>query len=118
MSPVSLVFQPWWRSYGLAFLGVATATGCVGLLVALFSLPAFLCYITAIAVSTAYGGIGPGLVAAALGLFASNYLFIPPYFSLESERSLFPLGGYYLSAVALSALLASRWQLWGWRSAC
>jgi K+-sensing histidine kinase KdpD len=118
MSPVSLVFQPWWRSYGLAFLGVATATGCVGLFVALFSLPAFLCYIAAIAVSTAYGGIGPGLVAAALGLFASNYLFIPPYFSLESERSVLPLAGYYLSAVMLSALLALRWRFWGRRSAC
>jgi two-component system sensor histidine kinase KdpD len=118
MSPVSPVFQPWWRSYGLAFLGVATATGCVGLFDALFSLPAFLCYIAAITVSTAYGGIGPGLVAAALGLFASNYLFIPPSFSLESERSVLPLAGYYLSAVILSALLALRWRFWGRRSAC
>jgi K+-sensing histidine kinase KdpD len=117
MSPVSLVFQPWWRSYGLAFLGVATATGCVGLLVVLFLLPAFLCYITAIAVSTAHGGIGSGLVAVALGLLASNYLFIPPYFSLVSERSLLPLGGFYLSAVVLGALLASRWRLWERRSA-
>jgi K+-sensing histidine kinase KdpD len=118
MSPISLVFQPWWLSYGLAFLGVATATACVGLLVVLFSLPVFLCYMAAIAVSTAYGGIGPGLVAAALGLFTSNYLFIPPYFSLVSERSVLPLAGYYVSTVVLSALLASRWRLWGRRSAC
>jgi hypothetical protein len=107
MSPLYPVFQPLWQGYGLALVSVGTATGCVGVLVALFSLPAFLCYIAAIAVSTNHGGVSPGLVAA-LSLLVSNYLFIPPYFSLVSERSLLPLGGYYVSVVVLSALLTPR----------
>jgi K+-sensing histidine kinase KdpD len=71
----------------------------------LISLPAFVIYIAAISVSTSYGGVSTGIVAAALALFASTFLFIPPYFSLANERSVLPLLVFYCSAVALNVIV-------------
>ena len=93
-----------WRQYRFAFLTVAVATGCVGLLMLLISLPAFVIYIAAIAVSTSYGGVRTGLVAVAVAFFVSTFLFIPPYFSLTNEQAVLPLLVFYCSAVVLSRL--------------
>jgi K+-sensing histidine kinase KdpD len=71
----------------------------------LISLPAFVIYIAAIAVSTSYGGVRTGLVAVALAFFASTFLFIPPYFSLTNEQSVLPLLVSYCSAMVLSSLV-------------
>jgi K+-sensing histidine kinase KdpD len=75
---------------------------------ALTALPLFMLYIVSIAKATWTGGLGAGLVAAALALLVSNYLFLPPYFSLTSDHSLLPLVVCYLGTVVLSALRASR----------
>jgi len=100
-------FAPWRRQrYRFAFLAVLIATGCVGLLMALISQPAFVLYIAAIAASTRYGGGSTGLVAVALALFASTYLFIPPYFSLTHEQSILPLLVFYCSTVVLTTLVS------------
>jgi hypothetical protein len=61
-----------------------------------------------IAKATCIGGLGSGLMAAALALLASNYLVLPPYFSMTSDRSLLPLVVCYLGTVVISALHASR----------
>ena len=95
--------------YRFAFVAVAIATGWVGVLMVLISQPAFACYIAAIAASTWYGGGRTGLVAVALALLASTYLFIPPYFSLMHEQSVLPLLVGYCSTVVGSTLVS--WHL-------
>jgi hypothetical protein len=69
------------------------------------SQPPFIIYIVAISVSTSYGGIRAGIVAAALAFFASTYLFVPPHFSLVNERSVLPLLAFYGGAVVLNVLV-------------
>jgi hypothetical protein len=92
--------------YRFAFWAVVIATGGVGLLMVLISQPTFVCYIAAIAASTCYGGGRTGLVAVALALCASTYLFIPPYFSLTHEPSILPLLVFYCSTVVWSTLVS------------
>jgi K+-sensing histidine kinase KdpD len=75
---------------------------------ALIAQPIFVLYIMAIATATGIGGLGPGVVAAALALLGSTYLFLPPYFSLTSDHPLLPLVVCYLSTVVLSGLYVSR----------
>jgi K+-sensing histidine kinase KdpD len=75
---------------------------------ALIAQPIFVLYIMAIAKATGIGGLGPGVVAAALALLGSTYLFLPPYFSLTSDHPLLPLVACYLSTVVLSGLYVSR----------
>jgi Domain of unknown function (DUF4118) len=99
-------FAPRRQRYRFAFLAVGLATGCVGLLMALLSQPVFVLYIVAIAASTWYGGGRTGLVAVALALFASTYLFIPPYFSFTHEQSILPLLVFYCSTVVLTTLVS------------
>ncbi len=94
------------QRYRFAFLAVVIATGWVGLLMVLISQPAFVLYIAAIAASTWYGGGRTGLVAVALALCASTYLFIPPYFSLTHEQSILPLLVFYCSTVVLTTLVS------------
>jgi K+-sensing histidine kinase KdpD len=71
----------------------------------LVSLPALIIYIAAISISTSYGGVSAGIVAAALAFFTSTFLFIPPYFSLANERSVLPLMVFYGSAVGLNVIV-------------
>jgi K+-sensing histidine kinase KdpD len=94
-----------WRPYRFACLAVAVATGCVGLLMWLMSLPVFVIYIAAISVSTSYGGVSAGTLAAALAFFASLFLFIPPYFSLASEQSVLSLLVFYCGTVVLNVIV-------------
>jgi K+-sensing histidine kinase KdpD len=114
MIHVSVLSSPLWRDrYRFAFLTVTIATGCVGLLMLLISLPIFLIYIVAITASTHYGGVRTGLVAVALAFFASIFLFLPPYFSWTNERSVWPLLGVYCSTVVLSYLWRARYRAVG-----
>jgi len=105
MNLSSLSSSLWWRQCSFAVLAVAVATGCVGLLMLLISLPAFVIYLAAISVSTSYSGVRAGIVAAALAFFASTFLFIPPYFSLTNEQSVLPLMVFYCSAVVLNVIV-------------
>jgi K+-sensing histidine kinase KdpD len=102
------ILRTWRSRYGTALLMVAIGTVCVGALMALTALPIFMLYIVSIAKVTCTGGLGAGLVAAALALLVSNYLFLPPYFSLTSDHSLLPLVVCYLGTVVLCAMRASR----------
>jgi diguanylate cyclase (GGDEF)-like protein len=45
----------------------------------------FFLFLTAVAVSAIYGGIGPGLTATVLSALASDYFFLEPYFALLSR---------------------------------
>lgn len=91
---------------------VIIGTALVGALMILVSLPAFGFYIMIIAITAIIAGIGPGLVAAALALFLSYYVFIPPHFSLESERSVLPLAVFYFGTAAMSTFLAAKLRAW------
>ena len=102
------ILRTWRGRYGAALLMLAIGTVCVGALMALIALPIFMLYIVSIAKVTCTGGLGAGPVAAALALLVSNYLFLPPYFSLTSDHPLLPLVVCYLGTVVLSALRASR----------
>ena len=93
---------PWKIRYGVAFLMTAFATLWVGALMALVSVPVFVFYMVFITFATLICGLGSGLVSAALALLASNYLFLPPYFSMEREESLLPLVITYFGTVVLS----------------
>jgi K+-sensing histidine kinase KdpD len=104
-----LSLSPAWRRYVFACLAVAIATGGVGLLMLFTSLPVFVIYIAAISVSTSYGGVSAGTLAAALAFFASTFLFIPPHFSLANEPSVLPLLAFYGGAVVLNVLVTLAW---------
>jgi K+-sensing histidine kinase KdpD len=99
---------PWKVRYGVAFLMIAFGTLCVGALMALISVPVFVFYIVLITLVTLICGIGSGLVSAALALLVSNYLFLPPYFSMESEESLLLLVITYFGTVVLSHYMKLR----------
>ena len=102
------ILRTWRGRYGAALLMVAIGTVGVGALMVLTALPIFMLYIVSIAKATWTGGLGAGLVAAALALLVSNYLFLPPYFSMTSDRSLLPLVVCYLCTVVISALRTSK----------
>lgn len=101
----SLSWSPAWRRYRFACLAVAIATASVGLLMLFISKPLFIIYIAAISLSTSYGGVGAGVVAAAVAFSASTFLFISPHFSLANERSVLPLLAFYSGAVGLNVLV-------------
>jgi len=94
--------------YGSAVLLVVIGTVSTWAVMALIAMPLFAFYIWPIAKATCAGGLGPGVIAAILALFMSNYFFLPPYFSLASDASLLPLIGCYLGTVVLSALYVSK----------
>jgi K+-sensing histidine kinase KdpD len=87
---------------------VLAGTALTGALMLLVSLTVFGFYIMVIVATVIFTGIGPGLVAAVLASFVSHYVFIPPHFSLESERSVLPFVMFYFGAVLVSTLIASR----------
>jgi K+-sensing histidine kinase KdpD len=69
--------------YGLAVASVAAA-----LIVALLLRPDALItpvFFLAIILTAWFGGIGPGLVAAALATMAVAYFFVPPLYSLRVD---------------------------------
>jgi K+-sensing histidine kinase KdpD len=100
--------RTWRGRYGDALLMVTIGMIGIGALMALIALPIFVIYTILIAKVTYTGGIGPGVMAAALALVVSNYLFLPPYFSMTSDHSLLPLVICYLGIVVLSALRVLR----------
>jgi PAS domain S-box-containing protein len=75
---------PFFTSYGLAVLLVATATNLRwGLEYAFGPMPTFLTFYPALMLAALIGGLGPGLAATGLGGLAADYFFIPPIDSLK-----------------------------------
>jgi signal transduction histidine kinase len=97
--------RPWWR---YTLFGYAVAALSVGLVVlakenvlsqrALEGTPLLL---AAIALTTWFGGVGPGLLATSLATLAADYYFIPPIYTWAVEPQEIP----GLITFALSALL-------------
>ncbi|MCU0492095.1 MAG: ATP-binding protein [Chloroflexaceae bacterium] len=96
-----------WRAYALAVLTVALALGLTLVLQPLVAAPFASLFLAAVAVSAWYGGLGPGLLAASLGLLASATLVSA--FNLQqglSELLRFVVFG--LVAVLISSLAAAQ----------
>ncbi|MDQ2808933.1 MAG: ATP-binding protein [Chloroflexota bacterium] len=72
-----------WQRYGVAGAAVAVAMGLAALLVDPHEQSAFLLFLAAVAVSAWYGGVGPALLATALGAALADYLFEDPQFTLS-----------------------------------
>ncbi|MDV2994601.1 MAG: Autoinducer 2 sensor kinase/phosphatase LuxQ [Chroococcidiopsis sp. SAG 2025] len=68
-------------------------------------------FLSAVAISSWYGGIGPALLSIALSALASEYFFLPPIYTLTpNQHSLMRIGYFVLVAlliVWLNAMLRS-----------
>ena len=100
------VSQPSWFRYGVAVLAV-------GLILLLRLLPAppitpqspFLLGGAAVMVAAWFGGLGPGLLATALGTLAANYFSLPPQGSFTGLNvSALPLALFAAQGVVISSL--------------
>jgi K+-sensing histidine kinase KdpD len=94
--------------YGIALLSVGAATGCTALVAALSPVTPFLLFVLAAGVGATYGGRGPGLVAVALALLASDFFFIPTRYTLTMNWQTLHLGLVYAFGALVSSLLAYR----------
>ncbi|MBE9016242.1 DUF4118 domain-containing protein [Chroococcidiopsidales cyanobacterium LEGE 13417] len=68
-------------------------------------------FLSAVAISSWYGGIGPALVAIALSALASEYFFLPPIYTLGVNWHSVMRIGYFVAValliVAFNTLLRS-----------
>ena len=93
------------RRYGVAFLAVAVATlvrsSFNQVLGVRFPL---LLHAFAIAVAAQYGGTIPGLVAAALGVLVTLFLYVPPIYSfrISDPSDLLALSAFSIVGIAFS----------------
>jgi PAS domain S-box-containing protein len=94
--------------YAAALAATAVALGLsLALQPAISRTPAVF-FFAALAVSTWYGGLGPGLVTATLSVVAVDYFFIPPLYQLEPSDPSDLLG---LSILGLVVALISTLQV-------
>lgn len=68
---------PAWRRYGVAVVSVILAWGLTRATPALHGVPT-IAFFAAVALSTFYGHLGPGLLATALSMAVLDYSFLPP----------------------------------------
>jgi two-component system sensor histidine kinase KdpD len=68
-----------------------------------------LAYLLVVVAAAAVGGLGPGLTASALGFFAFDVLFLPPYRTLvvTEAQDYLSLGVYLVIALVVSLLVAA-----------
>jgi K+-sensing histidine kinase KdpD len=70
--------------YGIAIVTTLTVMSIELLLKPLFEgAPALLLFLLTVMVSAWYGGLGPGVLATVLGVFASRYFALEPLYSLR-----------------------------------
>src|SRR5262249_52684969 len=68
--------------YGMAVLSTTASSLLVELFRPIFIPAPFLPFIVAVVVSAWYGGLGPGILATILGVLASDFLIVQPFYSL------------------------------------
>ncbi|PSB23044.1 hypothetical protein C7B76_01240 [filamentous cyanobacterium CCP2] len=92
--------------YGLAVLSTAIALLLTFLLRMMFASALFIMFYGAVAIAARYGGLGAGLLSAALSVVFVNYFFIPPFYSFETTDpgSLIYFGVFMLVAILISSL--------------
>lgn len=65
-------------------------------------------FLAAVMISCWYGGLGPGLLATALGALFSEYFFLPPLYSLAISPANFFRQLYFISIALLICTLTTR----------
>jgi PAS domain S-box-containing protein len=95
--------------YGVAALAVGVALGLKLLLGPLITDQSpFLLLAGAVVVGAWFGGLGPGLLATALGTLGANYFFVPPQGAFTGPGVVFlPLLLFMLQGILISALVAA-----------
>ena len=93
--------------YGVAVLAVGVALGLKLLLEPWITAPSpFLLLAGAVVVGAWFGGLGPGLLATALGALCADYLFLPPEGSFTGLGVAFlPLLLFTLQGILISSLI-------------
>ncbi len=108
--------RPTWLRYGTAIIVTIAALGLKLLLVPLVTrdVPGLL-FFAAVMVSGLYGGLGPGILAIALGAIFDSYFFMSPFgrFQLNSPDQLlrlclFVIEGIFISLICAHMIAAKR----------
>ncbi|HEY9666662.1 MAG TPA: DUF4118 domain-containing protein, partial [Coleofasciculaceae cyanobacterium] len=97
------------QRYGVAVITVVLSLILTLLLRPLLEPSVFQFFYAAVAISAWYGGMGPGLLSAALSTFVSSYFFITPFYSLNigNTAGFVRLGVFVLVTLIISSLNAS-----------
>ncbi len=96
-------------SYLLAVLAIAAVTALLHLMRGVLHPPTVvLLYLLAVVLTSAVGGLGPGIAAAFLAFLAFNYFFIEPYFTLgvHHVQDVLALLVFFTVAVFISQLVS------------
>jgi K+-sensing histidine kinase KdpD len=98
--------------YGFALLSIMLALFITALLLPAEQRDTFILLLAAVALSSLYGGLGPGLFATLLGALGSSYFLLAPTRSLQVYRpeDTVRLVLYLLTALLIS-FLASRHKM-------
>ncbi len=100
---------PHLRWYGLAVLLSVMALVLMVLLKPLMEHSIFFLFISAVAISALYGGLGPGLVATVLSALAANFFFLPPHnVVLGGTEAALRLGIFLTTGLTISWLAQSQ----------
>lgn len=92
----------WRKRYGMALGAVAIAFFLRGVVLAdLDNRLAFAFFLPAAMMAAWYGGLGPGLAAAAIGLLIADFFFLPPHHALG------PVGPAERTAITVYALTST-----------
>ena len=75
--------------YALAFAAVGAALAAGILMRDVLEPGVFPPFLVAVTVSALYGGVGPAMLATALSMFASYYVFLEPLYSFAANDSAF-----------------------------
>src|SRR5947209_8188245 len=94
------------RGYGAAVLAVAVALAVHLLLGPSGQAAPFALFFAAVAFTTWYGGLGPGLAALVLSALAGLFFLLPPLVSLDTnaEATLVPLTLFVVTALLINGL--------------
>ena len=83
-----LVFASAVVQYFLALLAIAITTGILLLFRDVLGLPIIaLLFLLPVGLSTAFWGLGPGIVSALCAFLTLNYFFITPYYTLRVHQT-------------------------------
>lgn len=100
---------PHLRWYGLAVLLSVLALVLMVLLKPLMEHSIFFLFISAVAISALYGGLGPGLMATVLSALAANFFFLPPHeVVLGGMEAALRLGIFLTTGLTISWLAQSQ----------
>ncbi|HEV8473043.1 MAG TPA: ATP-binding protein [Methylomirabilota bacterium] len=100
-----MIIRARFRGYAVAVVSVAAAAGLTGVLGPLLQ-PSFSpLFFAAVAVSSWYGGLGPGLVATALAAAITETIFFPPLYAVDTA-SVVRVGCFTVVALLVASLYA------------